>query len=42
MKSLEVRENLTEEEFVSEYVAKNKPVVISGIPYSLQNPRFMI
>jgi hypothetical protein len=33
MKSLEVRENLTEEEFVSEYVAKNKPVVISGIPY---------
>ncbi len=33
MKPLEVRENLTEEEFVSEYVAANKPVVVAGIPF---------
>jgi hypothetical protein len=33
MKAFDVRENLTEEEFVSEYVAKNTPVVISGVPF---------
>ena len=33
MKPLEVRENLTEDEFVSEYVAKNTPVVVSNIPF---------
>ncbi len=33
----EVRENLSQEEFVSEYIAKNKPVVVSGIPFEADN-----
>lgn len=34
--NLEIVENISEEEFVSEYVAKNKPVVVSGIPYDAE------
>lgn len=33
---LEVRKNLSEEEFVDEYVAANKPVVVSDIPFDAE------
>lgn len=39
MKQLDVRENLTEEEFISEYVAQNRPVVVSGVPFDAEKWR---